>query len=186
MISAALVSYRASRGIAGGAGNRSDIDDGSRPALAHTGSHSLMRRKALFRLTSIILSNLASSTWQTGSWAILVAALLTRISILPNSRCGGIDQLLYVVGPAYMADQREDAARAILDFGGGLFERFLLAAADDDGGAFAGERFGDGTADAAARAGDDGNFIGESESGCGHLDAASRRRISLTMVCEPQ
>src|ERR1035441_4226261 len=51
-----------------------------------SGATACMRRKALFTLISIILSNLASSTCNTGSCAILVAALLTRISILPNSR----------------------------------------------------------------------------------------------------
>ena len=57
-----------------------------------------------------------------------------------------------------------------------------LAAADDDGGAFTGERFGDGSPDAAAGAGDDGDLVFESESGCGHLAAASGRYISSMIV----
>ena len=50
------------------------------------GATACVRRKALFKLISIILSNLASSTCSTGSCAILVAALFTRMSILPKSR----------------------------------------------------------------------------------------------------
>src|ERR1035438_3538482 len=81
---------------------------------------------------------------------------------------GGVDEIPDVRGAAYMAGQRVYAAREILHFRGGLLEGFQLAAADDDGGAFAGEQFCDGAADAAAGASDDGNLIGETESGCGH------------------
>ncbi len=75
-------------------------------------------------------------------------------------------------------------AGAILHFGGDLLESLQLAAADDDGGAFAGEGFGDGAPDAAAGARDYGDFVGESEGG--HLMAASRRRISSMIVREEQ
>src|ERR1019366_7528341 len=86
---------------------------------------------------------------------------------------GGIDEIADVRGAAYMAGQRVDAAGKILHFRGGLLEGFRLAAADDDGGAFAGEQFGDGAADAAAGAGDDGNLIAETKSGCGHFTSGS-------------
>ena len=54
-----------------------DVSPGATPRI---------RRNMLFRLISTILSNLASSTSRQNSWAILVAALLTRMSMRPNSR----------------------------------------------------------------------------------------------------
>src|ERR1019366_5397213 len=68
----------------------------------------------------------------------------------------GIDELPDVSGAAYMTGQRVNPADAILHFRGGLLESLQLAAADDDGGAFAGEQFGDGAPDAATGTRDDG------------------------------
>src|ERR1700687_1465082 len=59
---------------------------GPAPRAHIPGATRRTRRNALFRLTSIILSNCASSTPRQGPWATLVAALFTRMSAGPKSR----------------------------------------------------------------------------------------------------
>src|SRR5258708_2667538 len=81
------------------------------------GATNCVRRNALFKLISIILSNIASS------------------------------------------DVADDGSRLRTDLARRLFERVRLATADDDARAFAYERLGDGSADAAARAGDQGDLV---------------------------
>ena len=84
------------------------------------------------------------------------------MSILPNSRVRRSDQALQIFEPADVACHWQNAAGCALKLLGDIVQRLLLAAADDHRRAFFREQFGDGSSDAAARAGDDGDFVDQS------------------------
>ena len=79
---------------------------------------------------SIILSNLFSSTCSTGSCAMFVPALLTRMSILPHSWWTVFTSRSILFRAARMTSQRQHVA---FDPGGGLLQRLLLAGANRQG-----------------------------------------------------
>ena len=70
------------------------------------------------------------------------------------------DQAIDGLGVGDVADDRDAPCRR-RDLRGGLLERRLLAAGDDDLGAALGEPLGDGPADAAAAAGDEHDLVGD-------------------------
>ena len=130
-----------------------------RPRSHIPGATRRISRNALFRLTSIILSNWASSIESAGPCATLVAALLTRISTRPKRDVQRVGQALEVVRAADVAGDGDGSFADLARHG---VERLLLASADGDGGAFADKGLSNGFPDSAASAGDQGDPIFES------------------------
>jgi hypothetical protein len=91
---------------------------------------------------------------------MLVAALLTRMSILAEFARGAIHQALQIFEPADVTGDGNDAPDANpSSCSRPLIERFLLAAADDHRCAFLREQLRDGSPDAAAGAGNDRDLV---------------------------
>ena len=165
-------------------GNGRNIDDGAGAALAHAGGHGLNETEGAFQVDLDHLVELGLIHLESRFLGDIGGRIVDQDIDPAELAMGGVDELADVGGAPDVACQGIDPAGAIRDFGGDLLKGLELAAADDDRGAFAGERFRDGSSDAAAGAGDDGDFVCESEGG--HLMAASRRRISSMIVREAQ
>ncbi len=145
-------------------GNRRDIDNGARAALAHPRSHQLYQEERALQIDFHHLVELPFIYVEARPLRDICRCVVHEDVYAPELARGRVNQVSDLV---HLADMAGNGLYAWADFTRHLVERFLLASADDDFCALAHENFCDGSSDAAAGSCNDCDFIFE-DAHCRH------------------